>query len=1721
MLSSLSTMDRRTVSQKAAVWLFALLSVLGLGMVAGSQEADLLAAQETAVEQQLQDPEVMSNLLAEEGENGLAQSTSGEVLASTDVEQDLSDQLTQVDTSDDSDNSCNVGSEDAADYLPATRWGGLNGLEYYSSTSLINPISMTAVMSAMASFMFSAASVMWSLLFWLMDFGITFHPLCTTATTINTIVADVGQIMLWFLVPLLVFWIWKNVKLVTQGKFGTFLKKFIVLLLSGGLLWAITAQSEEARDAGSDNAEVLNHVGTVPWAANSLMNGFSAAYSGVAGITDQLATNEESGVGTQLRAFRDHLPPGTEDVGVNDYLTCYNYVYGDVGTNNYGTGNPGLYGLHQDAVSDLTGSQFQAQFMGQASRMWETAYLSQWMRAQFGSNNMYASSAACRMLEMRTPESEQSKAETFVAAQAADQVGWDEDDVLDSGLIYMMHPNMSGYQIPTGIAWASCRYTDTAGVTGWTMSHGVNGSAGSSGAQGRQQLACGRSWPDIENDSVWGALAEFVTNAPGIAELREIVGTFNEDWGDWPDTGPPLPFYQQNASGFEDGHDSTTYAAQYNRDNADGILPRAPVVVGLTMEYHQQEYSFHPRDMLENLLDDGGTIYMPVNGSDTAANYGNPNDAAYNNFLADTSGENWFTRNETSGLAVIVAALYLWALGPLAVGLVIAGFMLIVMLMMVPFAILLAMFGVQGGWKLLKMTAATTGTLFIFGLLLSFLTVIMGVFASIIASITDDGFVRAIALAVVPIAALLILRKLLASMGLGNITSLSGSLGFASAAAAKAAGQDSGGITKAFQAPGNAVKSGFRKAGKAAGAFNTARTNPNSNVSNGMNWFANSRAGDAVAGAASGLRHGKGIKGRLGAAKEGFQAGKGGHNQSKASRALAAQSSAFQAGKSNGADTQTAQKTADAVKGQEGMPAGHSYPNTPAGRAQAEMDRRAMRNAGALDASSDAQTRRNRSTLSPSVLNNDGSFADKASMMPLSAQQATVAPFGRAEVDPDTKQLRGMRDDNGNLHSDAMERAKARNQGALARSDKQQADAAAGLSNSGMMSDRELNQLRSAFKPGQATGLEADATRSDALQQLQGTRSALGSAKDQQGAADNIVAGRLERTRAVQNAGVDENGNLINPDFDGHNNAFDKYGHNAELASKNGLHNGQLVTGHNGLSVLGENVNLEDLVKQGASLDALGAGELYLDPKIRERREINGAPETDDQYAARITASLHAAGLMDESGHRVDVLKDRGIDGTTAEGAQKIELIGNGKAVPELEGAVFTVPTDGMGQRFVAAADTWNRGEVEVYSHKEMLAASSAVQGDAMAYNMIQNPAENVVAFAKAPQLNASQSQVVGEALVNARLNDVDASALQTVGSAAVAGHIAGLSSAHRNDAQAMANGDFDRVGEEAARAIGEAVRNGGLVQLNTETTGHVGTALIKGELDTIDASQAKVTGEALLNGQIENVDTRLAQKAGTAMLNGELQSLDSGETRNLADALRNAQLQTGAGEMRPVYLPEAQAAFSGTSQDWESHNQRLQAASQAAASDPAQAQQHQRIMEDSMRDMERATATLASQLPSLLSNVEAKEFAQARIEAKTEVLNTNPTMSDVDIKTHVEPRYLKQAESSFGETEQKANSLLDGISDAVRGMERTSGEGDFRTVNAEAQKARNMMAELQQMMEEASEGGDDVLNGYDDILSKLQAEAMSNRSVRSGPQAIGSSAGNVQQHGALHQGSS
>ncbi|MEV5709690.1 hypothetical protein [Actinoallomurus sp. NPDC052274] len=160
------------------------------------------------------------------------------------------------------------------------------------------------------------------------------------------------------------------------------------------------------------------------------------------------------------------------------------------------------------------------------------------------------------------------------------------------------------------------------------------------------------------------------------------------------------------------------------------------------------------------------------------------------NFVSGWLGANQAERITQGLLSAIIAVVFLFTLGPMAVGLTLTSVALAVLCMILPLSLILLAAGAESGKKALKATGAAAGGKFVFTLGLAFLTNFISltndvVHASIGNTPTPNFFQQALQ-GGAPLLGLFLFKRGAKWLGLGDLSKMTGMLGFAGAAMMRA-----------------------------------------------------------------------------------------------------------------------------------------------------------------------------------------------------------------------------------------------------------------------------------------------------------------------------------------------------------------------------------------------------------------------------------------------------------------------------------------------------------------------------------------------------------------------------------------------------------------------------------------------------------------------------------------------------------------------------------------------------------------------------------------------------------------------------------------------------------------------------------------------------------------------------------------------------------------------
>ena len=693
--------------------------------------------------------------------------------------------------------------------LPAMRWSDTPLISADNGDSVIDKLKNAATM--IANLLFSLASLAWTAFFAILSWGLLFQPLCSVASSVNTLSIAVGTLAAYLLIPALTVILWTKRKPLMQGGAGKFFTAFALLVVMFGGVFFFVDKATSVK--GASNEVVMNTTGTLPWFAGQVIKTFSSASTSLNVLSDNATTQVQT---NPMSAFSDTKNNIESSKTNKNTATCSaydSYLY-------YQYAHPTNSG---GGLATASGGALTA--MEQMSRIWEVTYLKSWMGAQYGSGgagNTLPSTVACSHLERGNAagQTKQQRAETYLAAyrdspEAAKVLpaNVSAQSIEDSGWIYMIYPGMNDDLLRNAdVIMAYC---------GDFLQDGYKAATDMDKTAVYSQLAC------VRPDAPFGAngLTHKYENSRDAMTTLLQGGSKKSS-----SVGVTVAGFRVNLA--EWGGKTGVYSFDEGAGDVDKKLAKNNSSVETDALNYQREWA--------------------------------------KNFL----GQNDTTRIMQSVLAVIVSLVYVWSMGPVAAGLPIAGLVLIIGLPFIPLALALISMSIPMGKRILKMTFMSAAATFLFGIMLGFLAAINSLLSTTVVSLlggSQGGLWGQIILALVPLAALWLLKKTASSVGLGELTSPLKGLGMATGMAAAAAGEGAA-YRRAHEGMTRPLRRGSSLLGNAAAGYVGARVANRGRKSEGADKekksslmdrlmqskpakaMANSSLGQAVSGVTQGTR---------------------------------------------------------------------------------------------------------------------------------------------------------------------------------------------------------------------------------------------------------------------------------------------------------------------------------------------------------------------------------------------------------------------------------------------------------------------------------------------------------------------------------------------------------------------------------------------------------------------------------------------------------------------------------------------------------------------------------------------------------------------------------------------------------------------------------------------------------------------------------------------------
>lgn len=440
------------------------------------------------------------------------------------------------------------------------------------------------------------------------------------------------------------------------------------------------------------------------------------------------------------------------------------------------------------------------------SQLWQRAFLGSWTAAQFG-NQVYGAKMYCHLLEWNADiEPDEQMAIADVANRYSYVSGFDGTPVKGAGYEGI---SLAAFEKGSGkeemeqhlFAWAACRRAqESDGSFGWKAEPAW---AALGNGHAMSDEAC--KWYFEQNEDT---KTQIRNTAANIAEgafktathatagsciswstLIPVYGQAKCAAGLWNSTGGSIP----KVGKYVNSNTYTGWVADWIGDTVESdTIDRSGSIKPLNFK-DEAAVDRAVEGAAIAALDAQGQANCTANPQEcadaAAAGFENAKDAG--KMVKAFKGNNPSQRLTLSILALVTSVIYTYALGFLALGSFIAKFGLVLMIILLP-ATLLALAWPSGGEgtaktgkKMLRLTGGfvlSHGMLsFVLGLMLS--TILL--FESFI---NGDGgsFIHAL----IPLAALFIVRKVLQMLGLGDLGSIQGALGMPLSASLAAAGKD-------------------------------------------------------------------------------------------------------------------------------------------------------------------------------------------------------------------------------------------------------------------------------------------------------------------------------------------------------------------------------------------------------------------------------------------------------------------------------------------------------------------------------------------------------------------------------------------------------------------------------------------------------------------------------------------------------------------------------------------------------------------------------------------------------------------------------------------------------------------------------------------------------------------------------------------------------------------
>lgn len=619
--------------------------------------------------------------------------------------------------------------QDPMKLLPAFRWSGSMDLYYYADNSGIGsfvPNGLAQVHVGIADMMFAFANFLWGLLLQLTYFAFNLNLIRTAGHAINDVFYHlsnaIGGSGITTIVTTLAFLSFAIAA--AKGKMTGQVSKLIGVLIPVATLWALTAavtpppQSSQGANGAIELSEDLSGFapGSPVWIADETLS---------------VLSDVEAGLGASLQA----IP------GVNSSTERAQYALANPSCGPYVSTLYSAFGTAYQNQAATLSSASPGGAAGQltwVSRIWEQTLLTNWIGAQYGSNQA-GPRIYCRQLEGQAGISRPEQATVGAIAGYPDYYerkdGWDFGAVSTESLILAPNGRVPDNVLATGDN-RSDPYT-------WEK-YGGKSRHGSLFAW----AAC--VWEDGEfrMQAGWAIASE----GDGDSCKAWWTGKLPGDEG-----GKELMQWQDDVIEIRDTHPSAMPA---NLDASD-----TPTGSGL------EEHEWYKDNWVNIKKYEEGIDDTPQDIRSVVSHF--RSGSAPNKFAL-------------GALSVLTAAIYIWALGLLSGAVLFAQVGLILMLMLLPATLILMVLpqGHSSGGKkpLGKQMLAMTGGFLIAKLFLGAAATLFIVLVQIVTAIMPLGHHPLIA-ALVPLIVIAGINKTLKKAGIGSLFNPKTALGMAASGA--------------------------------------------------------------------------------------------------------------------------------------------------------------------------------------------------------------------------------------------------------------------------------------------------------------------------------------------------------------------------------------------------------------------------------------------------------------------------------------------------------------------------------------------------------------------------------------------------------------------------------------------------------------------------------------------------------------------------------------------------------------------------------------------------------------------------------------------------------------------------------------------------------------------------------------------------------------------------